>query len=82
MFASVWVKDYTIELDGKPFIVKGQRWLGLVQRKDGQATGEEPYFSGMVYDWDEEKQRYVDGGYIVKTKEEFEAEAKRIAYFR
>ena len=56
MFASVWVKDYTIDLDGKPFTVKGERWLGLVQRKDGQATGEEPYFSGMAYDWDEEKQ--------------------------
>ena len=45
MFASVWVKDYTIDLDGKPYTVKGERWLGIVNRKDGQPTGKEPYLS-------------------------------------
>ena len=82
MFASVWVKDYIINLDGKPYTVKGERWLGLVNRKDGQATGEEPYFSGMAYDWNEEKQCYVDGAEIVKTQEEFEAEAERVTFFK
>lgn len=30
MFASADVKDYDIELDGKPYTVKGERWLGYV----------------------------------------------------
>ena len=30
MFATVWVKDYEIDLDGKPYTVKGERWLGIV----------------------------------------------------
>ena len=82
MFASVWVKDYVIDLDGKPYTVKGERRLRLINRTDGQATGEEPYFTGVVYDWREEKQCYEDVGMVTKTKEEFEAEAERVTYFR
>ena len=44
MFASVEVKDYTIQLDGKPMTVKKERWLGIVNRKDGVVTDEEKYF--------------------------------------
>jgi hypothetical protein len=36
----------------------------------------------MAYDRDEEKHCYFDGAEIVKTNEEFEAEAERITYFR
>jgi hypothetical protein len=82
MFASVWVKDYTIELDGKPFVVKNERWLGIVNRKDGQPTGEEPYFSGSVYDWNEQKQKHELGGTVEKSKEEFDAEAERVCFFK
>lgn len=82
MFASVWVKDYTIDLDGKPYTVKGERWLGIVNRKDGQPTGKEPYFSGMAYDWDEKKQSYSEGAEITRTQQEFEAEAERVTFFK
>ena len=78
MFASVWVKDYEIDLEGKPFTVKNERWLGLVN-KEG-----EPYFVGMVFDWNEDKQEYSVNcaGEIQKTKEEFEAEAERVTFFK
>lgn len=76
MFASVWVKDYIIDLDGKPFIVKGERWIGLVNESG------EPYFAGQVFDWVEVKQEYSCGGFTEKTKEEFEAEAERVTFFK
>ena len=41
MFASVEVKDYTIQLDGKPLTIKKERWLGIVSRKDGVVTDED-----------------------------------------
>lgn len=76
MFASVHVKDYEIQLDGKPYTVKGDRWLGVINPDD-----EENYFEGVVFDFDDEK-RYVMAGDIKKTKAEFEAEAKSICYFK
>ena len=76
MFANVFVKDYEIQLDGKPYTVKGDRWLGVINKDD-----EENYFEGVVFDFDDEK-RYVLGGDIKKTKAEFEAEAKSICYFK
>lgn len=76
MFADVFVKDYEIQLDGKPYTVKGERWLGVINPDD-----EENYFEGVNFDFDDEK-RYVMGGDITKTKAEFEAEAKSICYFK
>lgn len=80
MFADVKIKDYVIDLDGKPYTVKGERWIGLINSK---AEKGEPYFTGMVYDWNEDKQEYsvCGAGEIEKTKEEFEAEAERVTYF-
>lgn len=82
MFASVKVKDYTIELDGKPHIVKKERWLGIISRKDGVAVDTENYFEGSVFDYDENTDSYQMGGSVTKTKEEFEAEAESICYFK
>ena len=75
MFASVHVKDYEIQLDGKLYTVKGERWLGVINKED-----EENYFEGVTFDFCQK--RYVMGGDITKTKAEFEAEAKSICYFK
>ena len=44
MFATVWVKDYEIDLNGKPYTVKGERWLGIVHPEN-----EEKYFEGCSF---------------------------------
>ena len=75
MFANVFVKDYEIQLDGKPYTVKGERWLGVINKED-----EENYFEGVSFDFCQK--RYVMGGDITKTKAEFDAEAKSICYFK
>lgn len=82
MFASVEVKDYTIQLDGKPYTVKGERWLGIVNRKDGVVTDEENYFEGSVFDYDEKTDSYSMAGSVNKTKAEFDAEAARVCFFK
>ena len=82
MFADVKVKDYIIELDGKPYIIKNERWLGIVSRKDGIVTDEENYFEGCVFDWNENTQSYSMAGSVNKTRREFEAELKSVCYFR
>lgn len=82
MFASVEVKDYTIQLDGKPMTVKGERWLGIVNRKDGVVTDEENYFEGSVFDYDEKTDSYSMAGSVNKTKAEFDAEAARVCFFK
>ena len=82
MFASVEVKDYTIELDGKPTVIKKERWLGVINRKDGLVTDEEHYFEGSVFDYDEKTDSYSMGGSVTKTKAEFDAEAARICFFK
>lgn len=82
MFASVEVKDYTIQLDGKPYTVKGERWLGIVNRKDGVVTDEENYFEGSVFDYDEKTESYSMAGSVNKTKAEFDAEAARVCFFK
>ena len=82
MFASVEVKDYTIQLDGKPMTVKKERWLGIVSRKDGVVTDEEHYFEGSVFDYNEETDSYSMAGSVTKTKAEFDAEAARICFFK
>ena len=75
MFANVFVKDYEIQLDGKPYTVKGERWLGVINKED-----EENYFEGVSFDF--YQKRYVMAGDITKTKAEFDAEAKSICYFK
>ena len=82
MFASVEVKDYTIQLDGKPYTVKGERWLGIVNRIDGVVTDEENYFAGSVFDYDEKTDSYSMAGSVNKTKAEFDAEAARVCFFK
>lgn len=82
MFASVEVKDYTIQLDGKPMTVKKERWLGIVNRKDGVVTDEENYFEGSVFDYNEETDSYSMAGSVTKTKSEFDAEAARVCFFK
>ena len=82
MFASVEVKDYTIQLDGKPMTVKKERWLGIVNRKDGVVTDEENYFEGAVFDYDEKTESYSMAGSVNKTKAEFDAEAARVCFFK
>ena len=82
MFASVEVKDYTIQLDGKPYTIKGERWLGIVNRKDGVVTDEENYFEGSVFDYDEKTESYSMAGSVNKTKAEFDAEAARVCFFK
>lgn len=82
MFASVEVKDYTIQLDGKPMTVKKERWFGIVNRKDGVVTDEENYFEGAVFDYDEKTDSYSMAGSVNKTKAEFDAEAARVCFFK
>ena len=82
MFASVEVKDYTIQLDGKPMTVKKERWLGIVNRKAGIVTDEEHYFEGAVFDYDEKTDSYSMAGSVNKTKAEFDAEAARVCFFK
>lgn len=82
MFASVEVKDYTIQLDGKPLTVKKERWLGIVSRKNGVVTDEEHYFEGSVFDYNEETDSYSMAGSVTKTKSEFDAEAARVCFFK
>lgn len=82
MFASVEVKDYTIQLDGKPLIIKKERWLGIVSRKDGVVTDEEHYFEGSVFDYNEETDSYSMAGSVTKTKSEFDAEAASVCFFK
>ena len=82
MFASVEIKDYTIQLDGKPMIVKKERWLGIVSRKDGVVTDEENYFEGSAFDYNEETDSYSMAGSVTKTKSEFDAEAARVCFFK
>lgn len=82
MFASVEVKDYTIQLDGKPLTIKKERWLGIVSRKDGVVTNEEHYFEGSVFDYNEETDSYSMAGSVTKTKSEFDTEAARVCFFK
>lgn len=82
MFANAEVKDYTIQLDGKPTTIKKERWLGIVNRKDGVDTDKEHYFEGAVFDYDEETDSYSEGGSITKSKAEFDAEVERVCFFK
>lgn len=75
MFASAEVKEYKIELDGKPYSVKGERWLGVINPDDP-----EKYFEGAIFI--PKETGYQMDGTITKAKPEFEAETFRVCYFK
>ena len=77
MFVNAYVKDYVIDLDGKPYTVKGERWLGIVNPKDT-----ENYFSGTIYDYDEETDSYSDAGTITRSKTEYDEFVRRSVFFK
>ena len=80
MFADVIAKDFEIELDDKPYTVKNERWLGIILNED--AEGDEPYFSGYIYDWNEDLNAYTDGqGTVSYTRKEFDNCAKSVEFF-
>lgn len=82
MFVSAEVKDYTIQLDGKPMTIKKERWLGIINRKDGIVTDDQNYFEGSVFDYDEKTDSYSMAGSVTKTKAEFDAEVERVCFFK
>lgn len=82
MFADVKVKPYEISLDRKPYTVKGERWIGIISRKDGLVTDADNYFEGSVFDYNEKTDTYEMGGSVTKTKAELEKEAESICYFK
>lgn len=59
------VKDYTIDLDGKPYTVSGQKVVGCWKRDT---------FNGGVFDM--EKSCYVFGGEISWSKSEFKSKVE------
>ena len=77
MFASCYVKDYTIQFDGKPYTIKNERWLGVVNKENG-----ENYFEGSVFDYDENSGSYSLDGSIEKTKAEFDNEVESVTFFK
>jgi len=77
MFASADVKDYDIELDGKPYTIKGERWLGYVNPQN-----EEKYFTGMIFDPCENGYELCEAGMITRTRQEFESQTCRVCYFK
>ncbi|MBO4440428.1 MAG: hypothetical protein J5798_13885 [Spirochaetaceae bacterium] len=68
--------DYTIQLDGKPFKVKGERLVGTFLESGWQleATDETPYFRGAVFD--RLKDGYDLGGTVLLSKKEFLSRVK------
>lgn len=76
MFATVWVKDYEIDLDGKPYTVKGERWLGIVHPEN-----EEKYFEGCSFGL-KDNGKYEYEGEVVRSKREFEEMSKRVTFFK
>lgn len=77
MFVTVWVKDYTIELDGKPYTVKGDRWFGVIDKNNP-----EKYFCGGVFDFNEKTGTYTYGGSVSRTETEFYAEAEKYVFIK
>ena len=76
MFATVWVKDYEIDLDGKPYTVKGERRLGIVHPEN-----EEKYFEGCSFGL-KDNGKYKHEGEVVRSKREFEEMSKRVTFFK
>lgn len=77
MFASADVKDYEIEIDGKPFTVKGERWLGYVN-----PNNEEKYFTGLIFDPKDDGYELCEAGMITVSKEKFEKDTCRVCFFK
>lgn len=77
MFVNVWVNDYTILLDGKPYTVNGDRWFGVIDRNNP-----EKYFCGAVFDFDVKDGTYTYAGEVTRTESEFYAEAKKYVFIK
>lgn len=84
LFADCKIKDYEIEVDGEKYLVKNERWLGIVHRKDGIVLNEDVYFEGYSFDWDEENKTWVMSGLgdFKCSLEEFNKRVKRVTYFK
>ena len=67
------MKDYTIHDDmGKKIRVKNEKRVGYFC----SSGNDEEYFYGIIFDWDEKKQRYDDGGTAYLSKQEFNETVK------
>lgn len=67
------MKDYTIHDDmGKNIRVKNEKRVGYFC----SSGNDEEYFYGIIFDWDEKKQKYDDGGTAYLSKKEFYAQVK------
>ena len=67
------MKDYTIHDDmGKNIRVKNEKRVGYFCNNGN----DEEYFYGIIFDWDEKKQRYDDGGTAYLSKKEFNETVK------
>ena len=77
MFVNAYVKDYVIDLDGKPYTVKGERWLGVVN-----PDKPESYFEGQIFDYDEKAGRYTGGCTTLRTKAEYDELVKCSVFFK
>lgn len=77
MFVNAYVKDYVIDLDGKPYTVKGERWIGLVNPKNP-----DKYFKGMAFDYDEKTDSYSGSYTTERSKTEYDELVKRTVFFK
>lgn len=77
MFACVWIKDYSINIDGRPHVIKDERWLGYVNPDD-----EENYFVGISFSKEGEKFSIDMIGAFTKTKKEFDKDSYRVCFFK
>ena len=67
------MKDYTIQLDtGKNIRIKNEKRVGYFCNNGN----DEKYFYGIIFDWDENKQRYDEGGTCYMSKQEFNETVK------
>ena len=76
MFVNAWIKDYEIQLDGKPYTVRNERWIGVITENP------EKYFSGSIYDYDKKTGTYSHGGTTAVSKAEFQARVSDFVLFK
>ena len=67
------MKDYTIQDDkGKNIRIKNEKRVGYFC----SSGNNEEYFYGIIFDWNENKQSYSDGGTAYLSKKEFNEKVK------
>lgn len=67
------MKDYTIHDDkGKNIRIKNEKRVGYFC----SSGNDEEYFYGFIFDWNEKKQSYSDGGTGYLSKKEFYEKVK------